>query len=151
MTTPDNWPRSLDIVWWNEVDRRKPDRITRDSGGITKYGISQKAYPTLDIAHLTPEQAKALYQRDYWAPIRGDGIPWPLCVVAFDAAVNQGVGMAKRWLAKTQDVGQFFVLREGRYRYLAQQNPDLVKYVTAPDGSRGPWLLRLDRLREAIR
>ena len=29
-----------------------------DAGGLTKYGISKRMYPTLDIANLTQEQAK---------------------------------------------------------------------------------------------
>jgi hypothetical protein len=116
---------------------------------LTKYGISQRAYPDLDIRSLSPAQARELYHRDYW-PKAGDGLPWPLCAVAFDAGVNQGVSIARAWLRKTHDVDQYFLLREGRYKQLAK-HPDLAKYVTKPDGSRGPWLLRLDRLREAIR
>ena len=37
-----------------------------DHGGRTRYGISQKAYPNLDIKNLTVDDAKAIYQRDYW-------------------------------------------------------------------------------------
>lgn len=37
-----------------------------DRGGLTKYGISQHAYPNLDIASLTLDDAKAIYKRDYW-------------------------------------------------------------------------------------
>ncbi len=32
-----------------------------DPGGETKYGISKRAYPELDIANLTLEQAKGIY------------------------------------------------------------------------------------------
>lgn len=39
-----------------------------DRGGVTKYGISQKSYPNLDIRNLTVENAKAIYYRDFWAP-----------------------------------------------------------------------------------
>src|SRR5207302_958519 len=37
-----------------------------DPGGETKYGISRKAYPGLDVKALTLDQAKAIYKRDYW-------------------------------------------------------------------------------------
>jgi lysozyme family protein len=37
----------------------------------TKFGISAAAYPDLDIANLTLDAAKALYQRDYWQRIAG--------------------------------------------------------------------------------
>ena len=43
-----------------------------DPGGLTKFGISQRAYPTRDIAHLT--LAEALYRRDYWH--RAPPITW---------------------------------------------------------------------------
>lgn len=37
-----------------------------DRGGQTKYGISAKQYPKLDIKNLTLEKAKAIYKQDYW-------------------------------------------------------------------------------------
>lgn len=36
-----------------------------DPGGLTKYGISQRAYPDVDIRGLTREGACAIYLRDY--------------------------------------------------------------------------------------
>ena len=66
----------------------------QDPGGLTKYGISQRAYPTLNIAALTVEQAKSIYQRDYWNPINGDNLPTGLDLILFDCAVNQGVSTA---------------------------------------------------------
>lgn len=65
-----------------------------DSGGATKYGISQKAYPYLDIKSLTIDDAKKIYKRDYWDYIHGDEIPFPICTLMFDEAVNQGTGAA---------------------------------------------------------
>jgi lysozyme family protein len=70
----------------------------RDAGGATNFGISQRAYPELDIAALTEDQAKAIYHRDYWEPIQGDALPAPLAIMTFDAAVNMGVGTAVRQL-----------------------------------------------------
>jgi len=37
-----------------------------DPGGITKYGISSKQFPNLDIPNLTKEKAKILYHKHYW-------------------------------------------------------------------------------------
>lgn len=34
----------------------------RDPGGATKFGISRRSYPNVDIEHLTREDAIALYQ-----------------------------------------------------------------------------------------
>ncbi len=64
----------------------------------TKFGISAAAYPDLDIAGLTLEQAGDIYRRDYWNRIAGDALPRPLALLVFDAAVNNGSERAARWL-----------------------------------------------------
>jgi len=61
-----------------------------DKGGETKYGISKKAYPDLDIANLTIEQAKEIYKRDYWDRCKCAFIPDALSMALFDFAVNSG-------------------------------------------------------------
>lgn len=38
-----------------------------DKGGLTKYGISQSAYPHLDIANLTLDDCRKIYYADYWS------------------------------------------------------------------------------------
>ena len=43
-----------------------------DRGGETKYGISKRAYPDIDIANLTKEQATDIYRNDYWDKIRAN-------------------------------------------------------------------------------
>lgn len=69
---------------------------SRDPGGATNYGISKRAYPTEDIEDMTLERAKFLYRRDYWEAVRADELPWAWALLAFDCAVNQGVGTAAR-------------------------------------------------------
>ena len=77
-----------------------------DPGGETKYGISKRAYPHVDIAALTLADAQALYQLGYWTPVAGDDLPPPLAFITFDAAVNCGVGAAARWLQAALGVAQ---------------------------------------------
>lgn len=69
-----------------------------DPGGLTNYGISQRAYPSLDIRALTEADARAIYRRDYWLAPRLDRLPPGLALAAFDCAVNQGTGTAVRLL-----------------------------------------------------
>lgn len=76
----------------------------RDAGGRTRWGISQKTYPTLDIGKLTRADAIALYRRDFWTPIQGDALPPALAFQMLDAAVNHGVGRAVRWLQRLTGV-----------------------------------------------
>jgi lysozyme family protein len=68
----------------------------RDPGGETKYGISKRSYPTLDIANLTRDDAKAIYLRDFWEPL-GDA-PAAVKFQVFDFAVNSGISTAIRKL-----------------------------------------------------
>lgn len=70
----------------------------RDPGGETKYGISKRAYPALNIADLTLEDARFIYRRDYWDKVRGDELPDALALNTFDAAVNHGVKNGIRML-----------------------------------------------------
>jgi len=37
-----------------------------DRGGITKFGISKRSYPELDIIHLSKNDAYDIYDRDFW-------------------------------------------------------------------------------------
>lgn len=73
---------------------------SNDSGGETKFGISQKAYPDLDIKNLTKKHAKFLYEQDYWNSCKCLGLPKTLRLVVFDCAVNQGVHFASKALQK---------------------------------------------------
>jgi lysozyme family protein len=41
-----------------------------DRGGETKYGITKKRYPNLDIKNLTKEKAAELYYDDFWKKYR---------------------------------------------------------------------------------
>lgn len=65
-----------------------------DPGGETKYGITKRSYPNLDIANLTLDDAKAIYLRDYWSPLNLDSAPYSVALLLFDAAVNQGLTYA---------------------------------------------------------
>ena len=77
-----------------------------DPGGTTKYGISHRAYPDIDIPAMTIDEARAIYRRDYWDAIRLDEIPEPLAFLTFDAAVNTGRSSAVRMLQAALGVKQ---------------------------------------------
>lgn len=65
--------------------------IANDKGGATKYGISQRAYPHIDIRNLTEQQARDIYKRDYWDRVCGDRIQsQAVAENLFDTAVNMG-------------------------------------------------------------
>lgn len=70
-----------------------------DRGGETKYGISKRSYPNLNIKGLTIQDAVEIYYRDFYVPcgcqlIGDDTIAWKL----FDLGVNCGPATAGRLL-----------------------------------------------------
>jgi len=141
-----------------------------DNGGATNHGISQKAYPHINIKGLSAEKAKNLYKRDYWDKIRGDVLPTDLSKAIFDTAVNAGVDTASKHLqleigAKADGVigprtlkklrqylesnssydltMSLLDKREWYYRRLAKNNPNQQKFL-------GNWLNRTSELRKLI-
>lgn len=97
-----------------------------DPGGLTKYGISQRSYPNVNILALTVAQAKAIYQRDYWQPINGDKLPTGLNLIMLDCAVNQGVGTAIRLLQTALRVKVDGILGSGTMLAAERAMPDLI-------------------------
>lgn len=86
------------------------DELVVDTGGLTKWGISKKAFPSVDIAALTYEQACELYRTHYWDRCRCDELPSPLAFLVFDCAVNQGSYTATKILQRTLGVSPDGVL-----------------------------------------
>lgn len=60
----------------------------------TKWGISARTYPTLDIEALDLEDAKRIYRRDFWGKAGADLVPLGMKFDLFDTAVHSGVGRA---------------------------------------------------------
>jgi lysozyme family protein len=89
-----------------------------DPGGETKYGISKRAYPDLNIAALTKEQAIAIYKRDYWDKAECDLLEPAFALAYFDMAVNSGVSAARRLLGTCPTYEQFIAGRIAFYTAL---------------------------------
>lgn len=103
----------------------------RDPGGLTKFGISSRAYPNLDIAHLTREQAIAIYRTDYWAKIRGDELPSGLDLLVFDTAVNLGVITAAMLLQEALGITMDGVIGPVTLHRAPQQMPYILGHYCA--------------------
>ena len=71
-----------------------------DPGGETKYGISKKAYPNVDIKNLTVDDAVELYKDDYWLPAKIERLPDKLQGQYFDMVVNQGIAKSSKILQR---------------------------------------------------
>lgn len=59
-----------------------------DNGGETKYGISKRQYPHININALTEQQAIQIYYQDYWLAYQCDKLPPALGCFLFDSVVN---------------------------------------------------------------
>ncbi len=72
-----------------------------DPGGLTKYGISKRAYPRLDIANLSLVDARDIYWRDYWKRAGCQQLQnLEVACKVFDLAVNVGVLRAVKMLQR---------------------------------------------------
>lgn len=140
----------------------------RDSGGPTKFGISQKAYPNLTIEQIKSlkiSDAKKIYFEDYWIASQCDKLWWPYNIAVFDFAVNCGVMLAKKMLQKAINVetdgklgpitikalgadfnalDKYFEMRRGYYRTLCDLNAKNKVFLKG-------WLNRVNRLEKYIK
>lgn len=78
----------------------------KDPGGETRFGITKRSYPHLNIRDLTLDDARAIYRRDFWDRLQCDALPLAARFQVFDAAVNSGPGNAVRWLQAAAGVAQ---------------------------------------------
>ena len=115
MTTHDDFLKAFELLIGHEGGySNNPDDPGNWTGGArgqgqlkgTKFGISAASYPQLDIVNLTLTEAEDIYERDYWGKGGCPDCPPRLAFHVFDAAVNNGVGAAVRWLQSAVGAGQ---------------------------------------------
>lgn len=129
-----------------------------DPGGETKYGISKRSYPNLDIKRLTREKAAEIYYVDWWQRYRYDRLESiDIAAKVLDLSVNVGPRQAHVMLQRAlHAVGRRDVVVDGiigpqtisaanaappdallaalraeaaaYYRQLIERNPKLKKY-----------------------
>ena len=70
-----------------------------DRGGSTKYGISQRQYPDLNIKNLTLEKAMKITKKDYWDKLCCDNFNYDeLKLELLDFGFVAGSSRAARYL-----------------------------------------------------
>jgi len=94
-----------------------------DPGKETKFGISKRAYPNLDIKNLTREDAIKIYYDDYWRPFLDLSITNYVQFHLFDYAVNSGINQAtktylKIYLRSKNDLHTVLLLTTERMKFL---------------------------------
>lgn len=75
-----------------------------DPGGETKWGISKRSYPHLNIATLTRQEAISIYKKDFWDPLKADRLHDGVAYQLLDSAVNSGINQSIRFLQRALGV-----------------------------------------------
>jgi lysozyme family protein len=73
----------------------------KDPGGTTNFGISQRAFPNVDVENISIDVAIGLYYDYYWMPLKCDYFGNGCATVLLDTAVNCGAHRASKWLQTT--------------------------------------------------
>lgn len=111
-----------------------------DKGGFTKWGISQKYHPDINVPKLTREEAIEIYRKEYWEKAGCDELTYPLDVCLFIQAVNLGM-IARTYMAQSNGLLDFFMLNLNHYATRTKVQREV--FLTG-------WCNRLIRLWEAI-
>jgi len=119
-----------------------------DSGGETKFGISKRSYPEIDIKNLTIERAMEIYRKNYWDPLKLDNYSLPVALVIFDTAVNMGketaIVLMKRVKYDPAKEELKFILK-----YLALREREYTRLKNFSYFGRG-WISRIAKLKEKV-
>ncbi len=85
-----------------------------DPGGETKFGISRRSYPSVDIANLTLDDAHEIYWHDFWVKHPYWKIDdQDLANKVFDFAVNMGHRRSQRLLQRALSAVKLGVTEDG--------------------------------------
>ena len=118
-----------------------------DSGGKTNFGITQKE-TSLDVRHITKDQAKAIYKKNYWDALGCDSLPSGVDYTVFDYGVNSGVGRASKVYKSFKNLEPQKAIiainneRQNFLNNLAIRRPKDKKYIKG-------WTARVSRVKAA--
>jgi hypothetical protein len=111
-----------------------------DPGGETKFGISARAHPDVNIKSLLEADAKQIYWEEYWLkyPQFGQISNPDYAAKVFDIGINIGPSKALAfYLANKESIEGFRAVCRAYYQALVKKRPRMKKYL------RG-WLNRVE-------
>ena len=124
----------------------------KDRGGATNHGITQSVYdawrkknrlPFQSVKLISPGEVSIIYRDEYWEPFNQMHLDPKLQTAAFNAAVNMGIGEAKKLLARSgNSLDRFFDLQEYTYREYSL-SPGQSKFLQG-------WLNRTEALKKML-
>lgn len=131
---PDDYWQFL-MEWEGRAYECDPD----DPGGATKYGIDARSHPGVDIAALTEDQARAIYEKELRsseAALFDGQLRW----IVFDTEINCGRWAARVFAEGNPDCAAYLNRRDRYYRRLCERRPKMKKFLHG-------WLNRTQALR----
>lgn len=145
VTNINNFRRALQFTLsWEGGYVNDPD----DPGGETKWGISKRSYPHLDIKNLSPEEALEIYHRDYWTSTNCDSYSLPNALVIFDSAVTCGVSRTLRWIEEANASNDTLRLHDALLQLRRAHYYNLVKNTSWAKKYINGWMNRLNKLKK---
>lgn len=124
----------------------------KDPGGKTMYGITEATYHdwlreqgrrARAVRLISREEAVEIYYTRYWLPAGCDKLHLGVDRMVYDAAVNSGVGQARRWLIASiggTDAKTIAAIASRRLAFLRRLN-------TWPVFGKG-WTRRVNAMKE---
>jgi lysozyme family protein len=97
-------PVDFETAWRKTMTWEGGDRlhtVAGDPGGTTKYGISQRAHPNVDIESLSERRAQMIAMLSYWNPLNADALPPAIRWDVFDVGFNAGLKRAGKLLQRS--------------------------------------------------
>jgi lysozyme family protein len=86
----------------------------KDAGGETKFGISKRSYPHLDIKNLTRDQARKIYFCDFWLKAKCEQIEDEnIATKFFDLTVHTGIQQAVKLIQRALRAARMKVTEDG--------------------------------------
>jgi lysozyme family protein len=104
--SPDDHDFSIAMKWLMSIEGGYVNDPT-DRGGETKYGISKRQYPDIDIKNLSAAAAAKIYKHDYWDRFSCGKLPLPVGIYLLDCVVNHrastGIRLLQQSIGATAD------------------------------------------------
>lgn len=101
-----------------------------DKGGKTMWGVTERVARahgyTGPMRDFPRNQAKAIYRKSYWEPVKADQLPKHIRFDVFDGAVNNGVKQSIKWLQQAVGTSSDGDIGPKTLAAVAAENPERI-------------------------
>ena len=101
-----------------------------DPGGATRWGVTERVARahgyTGPMRDFPRDQAKAIYRKSYWEPVKADQLPKHIRFDVFDGAVNSDVERSIKWLQQAVGTSSDGDIGPKTLAAVAAENPERI-------------------------